>query len=315
MATSGASDLLRGWPCWSTTVRRTVRSPRSRIRLATALAAAACSGVYRPCRSTNPAWPTPVTPDRSGVGLPIIWLASDQAVPCAPRGPCQSCSLPGPAGPGDDPRTPAGPRPRSFLTGPCLCWPGGRPPDPRWAKAPFLPHGALPLLARGTTPGPPLGQGPVPSSRGLAFAGPGDDPRTPAGPRPRSFLTGPCLCWPGGRPPDPRWAKAPFLPHGALPLLARGGKPPRDPPVLARAASRPGTPPVLARGGDPPEPPVGPTPRSFVTGSLALRWLMISSMATVKFSGSTSASERNVSVRCTPLIWKILVSRSSRRCA
>src|SRR5215472_16884809 len=120
MATSGASDLLRGWPCWSTTVRRTVRSPRSRIWLATACAAAACSGVYRLCRSTNPAWPTPVTPDRSGMGLPIIWLASDQAVPCARRGPCQSCSLPGPAGPGDDPRTPAGPRPRSFVTGPCL---------------------------------------------------------------------------------------------------------------------------------------------------------------------------------------------------
>src|SRR6516165_8451102 len=221
MATSGASDLLRGWPCWSTTVRRTVRSPRSRIRLATALAAAACSGVYRPCRSTNPAWPTPVTPDRSGVGLPIIWLASDQAVPCAPRGPCQSCSLPGPAGPGDDPRTPAGPRPRSFLTGPCLCWPGGRPPDPRWAKAPFLPHGALPLLARGTTPGPPLGQGPVPSSRGLAFAGPGRQaaPRPPcAGPGgkpPRN----PPSAGPGRRPPGtPRWPNAPFLRHGVLGL-------------------------------------------------------------------------------------------------
>src|SRR5215467_6313031 len=146
MATSGASDLLRGWPCWSTTVRRTVRSPRSRIWLATACAAAACSGVYRPCRSTNPAWPTPVTPDRSGMGLPIIWLASDQAVPCAPRGPCQSCSLPGLAGRGRQ----AAPGPLSAGRGgkpprnPPSAGPGGRPPGTSgWPKAPFLRHGAL----------------------------------------------------------------------------------------------------------------------------------------------------------------------------
>ena len=44
IATSGASDLLRGMPCWSTTISRTVRRPRSRIWLATASAAAACSG-------------------------------------------------------------------------------------------------------------------------------------------------------------------------------------------------------------------------------------------------------------------------------
>ena len=83
MATSGASDLLRGWPCWSTTVSRTVRSSASRIRTATSCAAAACPGVYAPCRAMNPAWPTPVAAaeplwNGSGEGLPI-WLASDRA--------------------------------------------------------------------------------------------------------------------------------------------------------------------------------------------------------------------------------------------
>src|ERR1043166_3876648 len=90
MATSGASDLLRGWPCWSTTVSRTVRSSRSRISLATAAAAAGCLAVDRPDRSTNPAWPTPVTRtalarDESGEEYPI-WLASDQGLALLARG-------------------------------------------------------------------------------------------------------------------------------------------------------------------------------------------------------------------------------------
>ncbi len=59
-AAPGDSDLLRGTPCWSTTVSRTVRSPSSAIRLATASAAAARSDVYRPWRATKPGCPTPL---------------------------------------------------------------------------------------------------------------------------------------------------------------------------------------------------------------------------------------------------------------
>src|SRR5215831_15239685 len=43
--------------------------------------------------------------------------------------------------------------------------------------------------------------------------------------------------------------------------------------------------------------------------------IMTSSIAAEKLSVSTSASEMNVSVRCTPLIWKIFASSNSRRCA
>src|SRR5215470_6654257 len=78
IATSGDSDLLRGMPCWSTTVRRTVRRSSSPIRRAAAAAAAACSSVYKPWRATKPCWPTPLTgPLRNSFGevLPI-WLPS-----------------------------------------------------------------------------------------------------------------------------------------------------------------------------------------------------------------------------------------------
>ena len=72
IATSGDSDLLRGMPCWSTTTSRMVRRSSSRIRAATASAAADCSSVYRPCRATKPRWPTPST----RCGLPLRSLLS-----------------------------------------------------------------------------------------------------------------------------------------------------------------------------------------------------------------------------------------------
>src|SRR6185437_5133268 len=72
IATSGESDLLRGTPCWSTTVSRTVRRPSSRIRAATSSAAAACSPLYRPCLAMKPCWPTPLTPC-GGLVMPMEW--------------------------------------------------------------------------------------------------------------------------------------------------------------------------------------------------------------------------------------------------
>src|SRR5689334_6531235 len=39
---------------------------------------------------------------------------------------------------GDDPGTPAGSRPRSSVTGPGPCWPGGRPRNPPLTRGPGL---------------------------------------------------------------------------------------------------------------------------------------------------------------------------------
>src|ERR1700761_5012879 len=75
IATSGESDLLRGTPCWSTTISRTVRRSTSRIRAAPSSAAAACSPLYRPCRAMNPCWPTPLIPC-GGVVVPTVSLRS-----------------------------------------------------------------------------------------------------------------------------------------------------------------------------------------------------------------------------------------------
>src|SRR5215472_11672260 len=66
-AASADSDLLRGTPCWSTTARRTVRSPRSRIRAETSSAALACQSVKSRCRATKPGWPTPAALNSSCV--------------------------------------------------------------------------------------------------------------------------------------------------------------------------------------------------------------------------------------------------------
>src|SRR5262249_37770215 len=60
----------------------------------------------------------------------------------------------------------------------------------------------------------------------------------------------------------------------------------------------------------------GASPLATLLSGAHLLWpIMTSSIPAAKLSGSTSASERNVSVRCTPLIWKIFASSNSRRCA
>src|SRR5215831_14809546 len=82
--------------------------------------------------------------------------------------------------------------------------PGERPPGaPRWPTPPFLRHGSLAVLARGSDPPePPVTGAPVPSSRELGRVGPGEQPPEPPGDRrPRSFVTGAWPCWPGGATP------------------------------------------------------------------------------------------------------------------
>src|SRR5215469_8632680 len=51
------------------------------------------------------------------------------------------------------------------------------------------------------------------------------------------------------------------------------------------------------------------------SGGPPRRWLICSSSAAEKLAGSTSARDKKVSVRCTPLIWKIWLISSSRKCA
>src|SRR5215831_15343847 len=58
---------------------------------------------------------------------------------------------------GGPPEPPAGSRPRSFVTRPWPCCPGGRPPGtPRWLKAPFLRHETLAVLPGGASPRNPF---------------------------------------------------------------------------------------------------------------------------------------------------------------
>src|SRR5215472_1476295 len=113
---------------------------------------------------------------------------------------------------------PAGSRPRSFVTRPWPCCPGGDPlGTPRWLKAPFLRHETLAVLPGGRPAwNPPLAQGPVPSSRDLGRAARGGDPLG-----------------------TPRWLEAPFLRHETLAVLP-GGATPRNPPLArGRAALGP----------------------------------------------------------------------------
>src|SRR5215468_6880588 len=158
---------------------------------------------------------------------------------------------------GDPPEPPAGSRPRSFVTRPWPCCPGGATPrnpplargpvpssrdlgraarggdppgTPRWLKAPFLRHETLAVLPGGATPlEPPAGSRPVPSSRDLGRAARGATPWNPAASRP---------CCPWGQPPEPlRGPGGQVLSRIRRELRCGvdGAKPGRDGPPLVRA--------------------------------------------------------------------------------
>ena len=57
IAASPDMCFVRGTPCWSTTMIRTVRSPASAIRAATSVAAARCSSRVQPVRLDEPGRP------------------------------------------------------------------------------------------------------------------------------------------------------------------------------------------------------------------------------------------------------------------